>query len=45
MLFFPQINYVTVASKFVKGVSLNGEGTLIAKFAGAGKPALITVNP
>lgn len=31
-----QIAYVTVASNFVRGVRLNGKGTLLAKFAGAG---------
>ena len=31
-----QIKYVTVASNFVRGAKLGGEGTLLAKFAGAG---------
>jgi hypothetical protein len=31
-----QIKYVTISSNFVRGVKLDGEGTLLAKFAGAG---------
>jgi len=31
-----EIKYVTIAGKFVRGVPLQGEGSLIAKFAGAG---------
>ncbi|KAG1676946.1 hypothetical protein FOA52_014822 [Chlamydomonas sp. UWO 241] len=34
--FHPTIKYVTVASKFVRGVPLSGVGTLLAKAAGAG---------
>jgi hypothetical protein len=31
-----EISYVTIASNFVRGVSLSSEGTVLAKFAGAG---------
>jgi hypothetical protein len=31
-----QISYVTIASNFVRGVSLSSEGTVLAKLAGAG---------
>ncbi len=31
-----QVQYVTIASKFVRGVPLSGEGQMLAKFAGAG---------
>ncbi len=32
----PQVQYVTVAGRYVRGVPLTGEGSLKAKFAGAG---------
>lgn len=31
-----QVNYTTIAGKFIKGASLTGEGEPLAKFAGAG---------
>lgn len=31
-----QVKYITIAGRFVKGVPLNGQGSLLAKFAGAG---------
>lgn len=31
-----QINYTTIAGKFVKGAKLDQEGSPLAKFAGAG---------
>lgn len=31
-----QVKYVTIAGRFVKGVKLNGQGTWLEKFAGAG---------
>ncbi|GAX73111.1 hypothetical protein CEUSTIGMA_g564.t1 [Chlamydomonas eustigma] len=34
--FHSEISYVTIASNFVRGVNLSSEGTLLAKFAGAG---------
>lgn len=34
--FHPEVEYVTISSKFVRGVPLSGEGGLLAKFAGAG---------
>lgn len=34
--FHPEIQYITVASNFVRGVKLNGQGGFLAKFAGAG---------
>lgn len=34
--FYPSVKYVTIAGKFVRGVKLGGEGTALAKFAGAG---------
>lgn len=34
--FHPEVQYVTVAGKYVKGVALNQEGTLKEKFAGLG---------
>ena len=36
LLHWLQIQYTTVASNFVKGVKLDGEGSFLAKFAGAG---------
>eukprot|EP00878_Enallax_costatus_P016667 GHUV01017487.1.p1 GENE.GHUV01017487.1~~GHUV01017487.1.p1 ORF type:complete len:202 (+),score=66.25 GHUV01017487.1:887-1492(+) len=32
----PEVKYVTVAGNFVKGVKMDGEGTWLQKFAGAG---------
>ncbi|KAI8476904.1 MAG: hypothetical protein J3K34DRAFT_455504 [Monoraphidium minutum] len=34
--YHPEVKYVTVAGRYVRGVPLNGEGSLKAKFAGAG---------
>ncbi|MEW5306959.1 MAG: hypothetical protein WDW36_009386 [Sanguina aurantia] len=34
--FHPEINYTTIAGKFVKGAKLDQEGSPLAKFAGAG---------
>jgi hypothetical protein len=31
-----QVRYVTVAGRYIKGVPFDGEGSLKAKFAGAG---------
>ena len=30
------MKYVTIAGRYIKGARLNGEGSLVAKFVGAG---------